>query len=183
MMRKIVLTGGVHSGKTYILEEFSKQGYATIPETAFQLIEGLNKKLGVEEQKTWRLKNFAEFHATVVKKQLELESNITPKKDGIVFCDRGMYDSIAFCKLMDVEVPQKILDIAKKNSYDLVFLCETLFDFDQRNETGRYLTYSQSLELKELIREVYEEYRCKIIYLKEIPLKDRIKLIQKHLES
>lgn len=180
-MKKVVFTGGSYSGKTTILEFFRSKGFPTVPECARIVIEELNEKFGIEEQKKWRLDNFAFFQSMIAEKQAffenKLDKELEDKSHEFVFLDRGVLDCIALCKLRNLEVPQKILDLAKKVKYDKVFVFDILSDFDTRPLSGRVLTKDLSIKLQELCIEVYKEYGCEPIFVEEMPTGDRIDFI------
>jgi len=176
-----VITGGPCSGKTTLIEHLSKQNFEVVTEGAIELIEELNKKMGVEKQKEWRKENLEEFQKMIVAKQIEKESKIRAGKDEVVFFDRGLYGSLAFSKLAKVQIDRDLLLTIKSHAYDIVFLLETLSNFQQRAETGRTSNREKSIVIGELIGEVYEENGIEVIFVKEMSVKERVAFIKGHL--
>ena len=172
-MKKVVITGGPYSGKTTIVDYFSKLRFKVLSEVPLEVIKNLNKKLGVEEQKKWRKKNIKDFQIDLAKKQVKREKLLKSKKDEIVFLDRGLHDTLAYCVLYNVVPPKKILALAKKHKYDFVFLLETLSPFKQRSETGRISNKKTSIKIGNLIEKKYKDYGIKVIRVKEMSVKKR----------
>ena len=183
-MKKIVITGGSYSGKTKIINELKHDGYQIVPEASIKIIEELNEKLGVEGQKKWRQENIAEFQMMIANKKKSMESLTFGEEREIVFCDRGVFDCIAYLQLVNQKVPQPILDLAKTHRYDLVFILDTISDFKLRNESGHISTKEDSQKVNKLLHKVYTEYKHKVIRveemdeIKEISIQKRIKFIK-----
>lgn len=177
---RIVITGGSFSGKTTVLNYLEKEGYAVLPDVGLLVMEELNKKLGIEEQRKFRVQNPGEFYALIARKQFELEKKFLGNGE-VSFFDRGMHDWVAFCRLAGVHVPGEILKLVSKVKYDFVFVFETLSSFEPRRDTGRLLTRSDSLKIRDLIQKTYEENGYKVIYVKEDSVENRIKFVKDKL--
>ncbi len=178
---RIVITGGTYSGKTSLINEFSKQGYETLPDVGLQVIEQLNNEIGIEKQREWRKQHPEEFYTKIAEKQADLESKLKQTNKPILF-DRGLHDYAAFCKLIKIKIPQRILELMQKHTYDIAFLCETLQSFDNRTHTGRSLNKEDSLKLKQHIKEVYQQYGIKVVEFEDMTINQRIQKIKKHIE-
>ena len=180
-MMKIVITGGTYAGKTSLIELFKKEGVLVIPDVGLEVIEELNEQLGVDKQKEYRAKNPIEFYTKIIKRQLELESEI----DGadVVILDRGVFDYIAMLSSTNVDVPQSIIELTRNHTYNKAFVCDTLLSFSQREESGRSLNKEASLRLKVLVEEVYKSSGCEVISVKEMPIKERFEYVMKHIKT
>lgn len=173
------MTGGSYAGKSTLLEKFSKKGFGIVEEAGMQVIKQLNDELGIDEQKKFRAEHPLEFFTKIIERQLVLEKEVV---DGdVVFYDRGIFDYLAFCKLVDVEPSDEMRKLVEGCAYDLVFLCETLSSFDSRQESGRSLTEEMSQKMYHLLKEVYEEYGCRVVGVPEMSVEERVKLIEKEL--
>lgn len=183
-MKKIVITGGACSGKTSVINALSKKGYKTVEEAAIQIVTESVKTIGIDEHKKEMFRDFKKFAILIAERQLELESKIKASNDDIIFLDRGIHDCIAFCKLMNVDVPKKVLQLVKKCSYDCVFLLENISNFNPRKESGRITAdKAMSIRMKDLIKETYSEYGYNLIYVKEMPIESRIRFIEDYLSK
>jgi len=143
-----------------------------------EIIKQLNDDLGQKEQKQLRANHPLKFYSKIIKKQLEYEGRLN--NEPAIF-DRGIHDYIAMMKLKDIRVPPSLMQSVKKVSYDIVFVLDTLPVFDIRLTSGRSLTKEDSLKLNRLVKETYEKLGCKVILVKEMPLKERYEFIKKHL--
>lgn len=177
-MKRIVLTGGTYAGKTSLIELFKKDGYEVISDIGLEIIKELNTELGLDKQKEFRNGNPIEFYSRIIKKQLEIENSF---RDKIVVCDRGVYDYLAMLELIGTDIPHALIKLVEKTSYDIVFVCDVLSDFDGRKNSGRILTKSDSLRLKKLIEKTYENAGHAVIPVKEMPLSQRYKFIKNYI--
>ena len=183
MNQRIIITGGTYAGKTSLVSAFAEQGYRTVPEAGMQIIEELNSKWGVAKQREWRLGNPTEFYTLIAERQATLEVESTKGlQDGyVIFQDRGIHDCVAFCRLAGIEVPNKILDLVSSSSYTAVFICEILYEYDDREESGRSFTRASSVRLSSLIEQVYSEYGLESVFVRQGPIQERLIHIKKHL--
>ena len=177
-MKRIVITGGTYAGKSSITELFKQDGFSVVPDVGLEIIKQLNNELGQEEQKQFRANQPLKFYSKIIKKKVEYEGGLSNKP---TIFDRGIYDYIAMMKLKEIQVPPSLMQSVKKVSYDIVFVLDTLSDFSMRPTSGRSLSKEDSLKLKKLVTEIYEKLGCKIVLVKEMPLKERYEFIKKHL--
>ena len=157
-MRKIVVTGGPYAGKTTLVEALRAEGCAVAPEAALQVIAALADELGPERARAWREEHPERFQVRIAELQLELEARAERSGTGLVACDRGLLDGIAYCRHRGIETPAPVAEAAARSRYDLVLLCDTLTPFRPRPETGRVDDRHDSLALRDLIEAVYREY-------------------------
>lgn len=180
-MQQIVFAGGTHGGKTTLVEYFAKEGYDVVPEAGIQIINELNVELGVDGQKEWRKNNQALFYERIAKRQIELET-ATPEDAELIFFDRSMIDLIGFCRYVNIEVPQIIIDHARQSAFQKVFICETLESFNNRTDTGRGFSKEDAEQITEHVRYAYEEFGYTPEMLPDMPIEDRVKQIRKSLD-
>jgi predicted ATPase len=177
-MKKIVITGGSFAGKTSLIELFKESNYVTLPDFGLQVINELNAELGINEQKEYRKQNSIAFYTKIIKEQIKSELNI---KSDIVILDRGVYDYLAMLDLSNKKVPKELIELVQNIKYDLIFVCDTLTNFNARSDSGRLLTKEESLKLNELLVKYYSSICNNIIYVKEMPLKERFEFIKSYL--
>jgi len=171
-MLKYILTGAPCNGKTTVINALSEEGYKTVPEAARIVIEEELAKNG--NILPWI--DVDKFQKAVLEKQLELESSL---KEGTYFLDRGIPDGIAFYALTDVEAPNQLIDAAKRNRYDKVFLLEMLPFYKIDNE--RKHNFKESKMLHQIIKEVYCDLGYRLVEVPLLSVEERVKFIQKHL--
>ncbi|MBL8896994.1 MAG: ATP-binding protein [Planctomycetes bacterium] len=171
--RWIVITGGPYSGKTSLLERLASRGFRTLPEAAIRVIDALNTELGVEGQRTWRLAHAVDFQDRVAREQ-ELQERGLQLRDGeVLFADRGLPDSIGYCRYKGVEPPRWLVEATREKRYTEVLLLDTLSTFDRRLSSGRTSTYEDSLRIRDHLRATYEELGYPVLSVPELPIGER----------
>lgn len=138
---RIVLTGGPCCGKTTLLEDLGLIGLEVVPEAARMIIEREQQK--DTDLLPW-MNNYA-FQREVIKLQLELENSFDSR---ITFCDRGIFDTPAFCGCAKVRTPEIVGKIASSR-YDLIVIPELLPNFI--NDGSRKETPQQAREIHNAI--------------------------------
>jgi predicted ATPase len=181
---KIILTGTAHCGKTTLLNELGRRGYKIVEEAETPIVKELREKLGIEECKKWIMNNYEEFKDQVAKRQKKLEEeNSTEER---IFYDRSAICYIAYCKLRGSRIPASLTKLSEEKPGLALFL-ESIGNFDERRESGRFMTKEESKKLARLILEEYKTRGIKIIRIpvfsndeqKNISL--RIEEIEKHI--
>lgn len=173
-MRRIVITGGTHAGKTTLVRAMGERGFSIVPEAGLLAIEQLNGELGVAEQAAWRRSHQQEFQARVARLQLQLEESTVPTRGDLVFCDRGVLDGLAYCAFFDVEPPIELVRASRTTRYSAVFVLDTIEPFAGRRETGRTSDLETSLRMRAAIEDIYREARYPIENLAVAPVSTRI---------
>src|SRR4051812_9670205 len=116
-----VITGGPSTGKTTLLDELEKLGYATIGEAArMEIDEAVAIGLTAEELR----EDEKHFQDEVVRRRVELESGVPAGRE--VFLDRGMQDSLAYYRYYDFEIEPWVRDLIDETTYGLAFVMEPL---------------------------------------------------------
>jgi predicted ATPase len=193
----VVLTGGPCSGKTTLINTLSSLGYITYSEQALALINKLRDDWGHETFINWKENNIKKFQLMILKAQTKIESSIPTNK--LCFLDRGRLDTLAYFKHANIEIPKNIEDLAlgfSKRSkpaintfsnphrkYDLIIQCETLNNFQERENTGRSETREESLSISKLLTQTYQEHGYPVITLKEASITDRISYLLSQVEQ
>lgn len=89
-MEKYILTGGPSTGKTTLLCELEKLGYAVVPESARSIIaEEINKPDGILP---WT--DLHEFQKLVFARQLRRENEAVISRYDKIFHDRSLVDGM-----------------------------------------------------------------------------------------
>lgn len=115
-----VITGGPGVGKTTTLELLASRGYATVRETARDIIAA-QQEAGADGILPWT--DNLGFQYLVLDTLLRREREACGDP---VFCDRGAFDAFAYCKVFSTGVPDALEKIAKDRRYGKVFLLDQL---------------------------------------------------------
>jgi predicted ATPase len=171
-----VITGGPMTGKTKLIEELAKRGYATVPEAARTVIdsalaEGVTTQvLRADEKK---------FQDNVVKLKAEIEH--IQNKDDITFFDRGMHDTLAYLRYYNFPIEDWILELTKNARYKKVFLLEPLKEY--HNDYARIEDSSFNAKIQPLLLNAYKAFGMEPIAVPDIGLIKRVAFIIEAIES
>lgn len=180
-IKKVVLTGGPHSGKSTLIKELKEMGYPIAEEAALLVIEDLNNKIGIKAQIKFRSTNIDEFQNLIYNKQIELENKAiafaVKYNLHLIICDRGVYDGITYYKLFNKKIDSQLFKNIKSTHYDHVFVCEVLPNFDSRVETGRFETIDTSKKLSTLSYDIYKHVTPDIFWIPVMSVKERLDFI------
>ena len=118
----VVITGAPSSGKTSIIAELARRGYATQGEVARNYIEeqladghALEAIRGPDGVRL--------MQETIFARMLALQESAD--KDAVLFLDRGVPDSIAYFRLAGMD-PAPVIAAARKITYRAVFMLAPL---------------------------------------------------------
>ena len=178
---KVVITGGPYSGKTTLVNALANLNYKILPEVAIQVIQNKINELGMASFLCWRSSHLIELQSTILTIQSKNESALSLNE--ITVLDRGTIDNLAYLHLNKITPPVAMLNKAKQAHYDLVIVCETLNNFDERVKTGRTETYGESIRLQKIIAKTYINLGYKTIFLPQAPLVHRVNEICTLLNS
>lgn len=186
-IKKIVFTGGPYAGKSTLIKYFDKLGYPVLNEVSISIINQLNRELGVEGSINFRQKQTDEFERILISRQKELENIAAAKaikkgSDFVIF-DRGVFDAMSYYKFYSKTPPKDILNMIRDIKYDLVFVLNTLPDYDARTETGRFETKEDSELLCRLAYEAYSETCDNVLYLPVMSVEDRYQEVISTIKS
>ena len=146
--RKIVITGGPCSGKTSLIRKLAKLGYTVVREAAADIIsEGIYHPQ----------KEPLAFQRKVVATQVDREKRAESKTNDLIFCDRGIYDGLAYLRFYGISESE--LHLPEEWGYLMAFhLSQLRYEKDRiRSEKPE-----EALVISQLLRQIYIE--------KEIPL-------------
>lgn len=177
---RILFTGGTFAGKTSLLKRFEADGFNTVSDVGLEIINTLNDELGMEKQRQYRKEHSVDFYNRIIDKQLALEGHTD---SAITIFDRGAYDYIAMMQLEGTSASPALTRKLEGLHYDIVFVFDTLKDFNERQSTGRYFSKDDSYRLNEYVSTVYKDLGFRIIIVEEMPLQDRYEFVLNEIQE
>lgn len=179
-MRKIPISGGPHSGKTTLLEalrgEFEDAYF--VAEPAERVI---SRELAKQAEDVTYTPNvpwidYSKFGPEVADESVTLEANI-PDLANLVFQDRSLIDTIAYCRLNGFEnfIPEVERRI-KVARYSLALFCEPVGTYtatEVRRESAEEAQITH-----DYLAEAYDNSGIAVIHLPAIPVTERIEIIR-----
>lgn len=171
-----VITGGPCTGKTTLLAELGKHGYATVPEAARLVIdEGFAAGKTIEQIR----EDEKLFQYQVLRRKEAIEAK-TDKKP-LTFFDRGMHDTIAYLQSYSWPIDDEVKEACLIASYEKVFLLDPLPFFEE--DGGRTEDASFTQKINQLLEKAYEQNGLTVIHVPVLPIKDRVRFILEHVNK
>lgn len=165
-MKRVVITGGPGSGKSTLINELERRGFACSHEVSRELIiEQAARENGCLP---WLdLPGFAE---------LALERMIrsyNEMREATTFYDRGLPDIVAYLKTSDLEVPGHFTRAVDEHRYeDQVFILPAWEEI-YVNDSERWQSYAEAARLYEQISKTYSESGYQLVEVPKLSVKDR----------
>jgi predicted ATPase len=164
-----VITGGPGSGKTTTVNLLSKRGYKTTIEHARHYID--TQRIGGKTIEEVR-KNQREFQSGILDMQIEQERSLSPHD--IVFLDRAIPDSLAYCRFLDLDPDEKLLNALKAASYKKIFILDVL---PLVNDYAREEDEAAQKRIHELLTAVYESLPFPVVHVPVLLPEGRVDFI------
>lgn len=165
-----VITGAPSSGKSTVINELKRCGYAIQEEKGRVLIEQeMAKGKTLAEVRV----DSIEFEMAWIKLQMESEAKLD--RDKLTFLDRGIIDTLAYFKFYNWAVSKEVKKMCKQATYNQkVFLFDQLiFEYDGR----RVESADEASQLGKLFGEVYSNLGYKIIKVPVLSVEKRVNFI------
>ncbi|WP_081452561.1 AAA family ATPase [Verrucomicrobium spinosum] len=144
----IVITGAPSSGKTTLLRELKRRGYAVVSESAREVLESGE----LDESRS-------DVQTLIEERQQAKEQQIPPGQ--VIVLDRALPDSLAYRRLGGLDASD-LRALIRPERYAAVFMC----GFGQHIADGlRKDDVERAREIERLLREVYLEIGCRVIDL------------------
>lgn len=174
-MRKIVISGGPHSGKTTLFESLrtTLPQYEYVPEPATAV---LSEAQEVDDDKK-RLSEILEsplLFCTLCMKQSILSEGRIDKDAALTFLDRSLVDTIAYSRRDRCEELVPIVQLlAERAAYQTVLFCEPVGKIRDRIEDA-----NEAQRTHNLLREAYEEMHIDIVPLPAVSTEKRVEYVK-----
>jgi len=171
-MPKYVISGGPCSGKTSLINEFSRKGYYVTMEVGRLIIQDEIARGG--SLLPWI--DRCNFERKVLEIQMSVESKIPPAA-AITFLDRGIPDGIAFLKFHGLIPFRELLEASKKCRYDGIFVLDQLEHYFMDSE--RKESIEEARILGKMFFDIYEAEGYKPIRVPALAIFERVRFIER----
>lgn len=174
MTKKYLLTGGPGNGKTTLIRRLSQRGFYALGESAEYIITRELPK--PDPVLPWT--NLARFQELVVGNQKQWESEI-PGEVGAAVIDRGLPDSLAYCRVGGINPPEILEKENLRDRYDKVFIIEPLRALE--NTTVRREGKELAVKIHEAIKQAYTELGYTPVSIPDCGIEERVGMILSHI--
>lgn len=179
-MKKIIIAGGPHTGKTTLLNalktEFPDAYF--VSEASGTVIEHELGRAKVDPDYTpivpWM--DYEKFVPLVVEQSIKTESEI-PDDVSVAFLDRSLIDNFVYFDINNFhKFDQEVKKQVAAARYDLVLICEPVGDFEPTEV--RRENAEQATKIHRLTKEVYQKSGLPIIEIPPVSVIERVAIVK-----
>ncbi len=166
--RAIVITGGPGMGKTSIINQLRRMGYACIPESGRDIIrhqlETKGNKLPWADRQgyAWEM-----FQTAIHDYKQVLEKNAN------TFFDRGLPDVIGYLTLCKLPIPDEMWLAAKQYRYHRVVFITPPWQEIYVNDSERKQSFEEAIATYEVMHRIYLDLDYTLTEIPKAPLEER----------
>lgn len=184
-MHKIPISGGPHSGKTTLLEalrvEYGDAYFVSEPAERV-ITRELTKQTGdIRYVPNVPWLDYSKFGPEVTNESVVLEDEIPDSAD-LVFQDRSLIDTIAYCRLNQFEhfIPrvERLISVAR---YSFALFCEPVGTYtatDVRRETAE-----EAQRTHNSLTEAYDNSGIRVVHLPAIQVSERLSIVRAAIDQ
>ena len=168
-MKRFVIAGGPCSGKTTLLEELNRRGYAVKPEIARGIIAAEQERAAKDPSYMpvlpWT--DLFAFQRIVFERMLVRDQTT----EDVCFFDYGQGDTFSFCIEGKVPPPKGALEAAKNAGYTTIFLLDQLPHYQTDGE--RKEDEQRARRLHAIIHDTYKQLGYPLVKVPLMPVSQR----------
>lgn len=171
----IAITGAPSSGKTSVIEELARRGFATQGEVARELIELLLKDGKSITEIRKNPESAKELQRRIIDLKFAREKALDTER--LVFMDRGMADSITYFRIAG-------LDTQEAERMSRIFQYKAVFIFDRLpviKDSARIESEIEAAKIDKMLEEDYRALGYELIRVPVMPVIARTEFILRSL--
>jgi predicted ATPase len=172
-MRIYVISGGPGTGKTSVINELEKE---------FKILKEPAREVGNTDLrfkgKSVKETDLLEFQDAIFEFQKKHLKKLK-EKNGIIFSDRGLGDTITYYKMHKLRIPEEAEKYAQKFRYSGIFVLDPLNFY--KKDSFRRENKQEQKKIHNLIIKTYNDLGYKIIFVPFMPVEERVNFIKNRL--
>jgi len=174
--RFFILTGGPGAGKSALIEELRRHGYASTIEAGRGIIQHQIAIGG--HALPWRDPVlFAEMMLTWEMRSYELAKHET----GLVFFDRGVPDVAGYLRFMGLPIPEHVQKAVETFLYNRrVFIAPPWREIF-RQDGERKQDFEEAIRTYDALVQTYREYGYQLVEIPRAPIPERVSFILQNI--
>ena len=173
-MNRVVTTGGPATGKTTLITELNKLGYAVFPEAARSVIK---QQITLSSDKVPWL-DVSGFSQLVLNKQCH---HFKMANNRLSFFDRGIPDIIGYLNNANQPFFDSLINTAENYKYDFVFILPPWKEI-YKTDNERREDFFEAAKLFKAINDAYIRLGYQTIEVPKLTVKERIQFILDHIK-
>lgn len=171
-----IITGGPGAGKTTLLNALTARGYSCIPEAARAII----KEQVASDGDALPWKDTVRYSELMLSRSIEL---YLATSHGIHFFDRGIADTLAYARLINIPVTAAMEDAVTQFRYNKkVFLLPPWEEIYQTDEE-RKQDFAEAVRTHEMLAATYEDYQYQLISVPRLSPDERAAFVIASIEK
>jgi predicted ATPase len=176
--RLFVITGGPGVGKTAVLDELQRGGFACVPEAARRIIQEQVRSGG--DAVPWL--NMERYSALMLEESIK-DYLTHAGAASVTFFDRGILDTVTHFRLAGLPLPDEAYRLTQRYRYNPdVFLFPPWQEIYQ-TDSERKQTFEESVTTYRVNKEVYSEYGYRLLEVPVASVTERVDFILRSVSS
>ena len=177
--KKIVIAGASSTGKTSLINELMKRGYACKEETSRKMIrEGKKKGIG-----HFFLTHPISFSEQLLTQRIFDFKNAEESNEGVIFFDRGLPEVVGYLEYIGETLPNEFVQKCKMHQYNNPIFVTPVWKEIHRTDDERYESYEEAKKIDRFLRKAYLDFNYTLIDIPLTSVEERVQFILETLKK